>query len=107
MPNVDEYLNLGTIDPTLPVTIRNQFQKLYNELEDRWRLQAFEINNKPDVYFNEINNASYTPTPAVTLTQFRQGTIYVDLVPGTPTVWQLTEKILNAGNIESVWIQLG
>jgi len=110
MANVDENLNLGEINQNIPTLIMNQFEKLYNELEERWRQQAHQINQKPDVHFNKRNNANYTPAPSVSLTQFREGTIYIDLVPATPTVWMLTSKIqvvVPPAEIQSVWIQLG
>lgn len=104
MANVEEDLNLGDIDRSLDVAIRNQFEKLYNELETRWRQQATEINVKPDLVINTSTAATRSP-PGTSLTQYRTGTIYIDQVPLTPTVWHLVEK--TGSPPQATWVQLG
>ena len=108
MANVDESINLGNVDPGLEEAVRNQFENLYTTLAERWEELSRELNHKPDVVINKSNATGRSP-PDVTLTQYGIRTIYIDLVPTTPTVWQLVDKQFNAmsSQIESVWIQLG
>lgn len=104
MAILDESLNLGDINDDLPEDVRNQFQILYTTLTSRWEQLSREINHKPDVVINKSNASGRSP-PAASMTQYGIRTIYVDLVPSTPTVWQLVDKI--GSPIQSVWIQLG